>query len=87
MGCEPKYLPVATMYQKVTGHRPSPAAIYRWIGKGKLKTWLINGRRMTTESAVQEFIESTAAQKKKPVPQDDEVRAALAELDRELSEI
>lgn len=53
-----KYMPVASAIEQVTGSRPHPSTVCRWTLKRGLKSWMIGGRRMTTISAVQEFIES-----------------------------
>ena len=47
------------------GKRPDIATLWRWWARGvrgvKLDTWLIGGRRVTTEIAVNEFLDRLSA--------------------------
>ncbi len=47
------------------GKRPDIATLWRWWARGirsvKLETWLIGGRRVTTEVAINEFLDRLSA--------------------------
>lgn len=66
-----EFLAIGTAFERVTGMRPSPTTAWRWCTSGSrgviLKTWKYGGRTVTTEPAVEQFIEdrtrATAANK------------------------
>lgn len=54
-------LPIVQAVESVIGHRPHIQSIRRWIKKGvrgvKLQASFVNGKYLTSTSAVQEFID------------------------------
>lgn len=55
-----KFLSVPRAIEQATGYRPHPATCWRWYSIGlhgvKLDTWMLGGRRVTTEEAVLQFM-------------------------------
>jgi hypothetical protein len=58
-------LAVAAAVEEVTGSRPHPTTVCRWIQKGAggvvLRSCLVGSRRMTTTRAVREWINERSA--------------------------
>ncbi|MFO0202885.1 MAG: DUF1580 domain-containing protein [Alphaproteobacteria bacterium] len=56
-------LPIVQAVESVIGHRPHIQSIRRWIKKGvrgvKLEASYVNGKYLTSTSAVHEFIKAT----------------------------
>lgn len=56
-------LPILQAVETVIGHRPHVQSVRRWIKKGvrgvRLQASFVNGKYLTSESAVREFITAT----------------------------
>lgn len=67
-----EYISLSDALRSLPG-RPSPATAWRWRTRGvcgvRLQTWSIGGRIVTTEAAVQEFIDAVTAAKQGQVDQ------------------
>lgn len=75
--------PVQQVFQRVAGTSPHPATICRWALKGvrgvRLKTYMVDNRRMTTESDVRQFIQRRTEATTPPIKHDaTQVRHDLA---------
>lgn len=57
--------PVAGVAERLTGQRPSPATLWRWLRKGcrgaKLNAVMHSGRWLCTEADFRQFIEDQTA--------------------------
>jgi hypothetical protein len=58
-----KFIPILQAVETVIGHRPHIQSVRRWVKKGvrgvRLQASFINGKYLTSESAVREFIAAT----------------------------
>jgi hypothetical protein len=58
-----KFIPVIQAVETVIGHSPHIQSVRRWIKRGvrgvRLQASFINGKYLTSESAVREFIAAT----------------------------
>lgn len=58
-----KMLPLVKAVESVTGRRVHLSTALRWAQRGchgiRLKTWMVGGRRLTTERAVRAFVDAT----------------------------
>jgi hypothetical protein len=97
LGDEPMFS-IYTAVERVTGQRPSPATCARWTrGHGvkgeRLNSWMCGGRRLTTLSAVRDFIERTTNAANGVAPDSTLARtnrkrdAAISAAERELDEL
>ena len=54
---------VPARWEKLTGHRPNAATVWRWHQKGRsgvrLETFVAGGRRYSTDEAILRFIRAT----------------------------
>ena len=57
----------AAHIESLTGHRPNPATVFRWMEQDRLYWFRIGRRRFTTRTAVQQLLEAFNAPK--PAPQ------------------
>jgi hypothetical protein len=53
----------AAFIEELTGHRPNPATVFRWMAQGKLPRTTVGRRHFTTRTAVQQLLESFNAPK------------------------
>lgn len=79
------YLSVPSAIEAATGQRPTPTTCWRWYTRGSkgvvLQTWMLGGRRVTTQEAVQDFIERRT---KSALPTRPSAGKVRSELNREL---
>lgn len=69
----PEYLPIADACRHLSGKRPAPATVWRWIRRGvrgeRLNALRIRGRWHCTEGQLRDFLErSTKATLSESVP-------------------
>lgn len=53
----------AAHIEELTGHRPNPATLFRWMQQGRLRSFHIGRRKFTTRADVQQLLESFNAAK------------------------
>lgn len=57
----------ASHIEQQTGHRPNPATLWRWMHQGKLYSFYVGRRRLTTRAAVDELLAAFNAAKHEPL--------------------
>jgi hypothetical protein len=63
-------------FERVTGYRPDPSAVWRWALKGKLECRRIGSRWFTTAAAVRDFLERSDARRSPTTAEAGEAAAA-----------
>lgn len=80
----PEYRPIAAIYEHMTGTRPAPATVWRWVRRGvrghRLRALRIRGRWYTTRADMHDFLqrstEATLGDTETTSADDDALRAA-----------
>lgn len=97
MTAREEMLPLTTAVEIVTGRRVHLSTALRWAQRGcrgvRLQTWVLGGRRLTTQAAVREFIAARTDAARQPVSplqrrtfskRSNDIKHAESELDRTL---
>ncbi len=74
---EQKYLPVPDAIFAITGLRPSAPTCQRLVSRRLITTWKMFGKRVTTLTAAQEYVNSCKSKKDKSNTTASELLAAL----------
>lgn len=81
---QPEYMPIGAICQRLTGTRPAPATVWRWIRRGvrghRLHALRIRGRWYCTRADMHDFLlrstEATLGDLPATSTDDDALRAA-----------